>query len=196
MQHAPLLPQRAAIEQAPVQEVQPAAAEPEALCADVDTAEPEEEANGNMAEEATEALAEAAKQEPDAEEAPKESNSEPASEHADAAEPAADKDFSPVSGGRGAAAAEKAPAAAAKKVQDTAAKAAEGNEEAQADEEDEDDICHVCGEADEGDVLLLCDGCDKACHLGCARPVLRRIPKSAPARRLHATLFSACSLKH
>lgn len=45
-------------------------------------------------------------------------------------------------------------------------------------EEEEDDVCHVCGEADEGDVLLLCDGCDNACHLGCARPMLRRIPKS------------------
>lgn len=48
----------------------------------------------------------------------------------------------------------------------------------QADEEEEEDTCHVCGEADEGDVLLLCDGCDNACHLGCARPMLRRVPKS------------------
>lgn len=62
-----------------------------------------------------------------------------------------------------------------------AAAAGAASADAQADaeeEEEEDDMCHVCGEADEGDVLLLCDGCDNACHLGCARPVLRRIPKS------------------
>jgi hypothetical protein len=43
--------------------------------------------------------------------------------------------------------------------------------------EEEEDRCHVCGEADEGDVLLLCDSCDNACHLACAQPPLKRIPK-------------------
>lgn len=47
----------------------------------------------------------------------------------------------------------------------------------QADDQEEEDRCHVCGEADEGDVLLLCDSCDNACHLACARPQLKRIPK-------------------
>ena len=56
-------------------------------------------------------------------------------------------------------------------------------------EEEEDDVCHVCGEADEGDVLLLCDGCDNACHLGCARPVLRRIPKSEALPWMLAACF-------
>jgi hypothetical protein len=31
--------------------------------------------------------------------------------------------------------------------------------------------------ADEGDVLLLCDSCDNACHLSCCTPPLKRVPK-------------------
>jgi hypothetical protein len=54
----------------------------------------------------------------------------------------------------------------------------------------------VCGEADEGDVLLLCVGCDNACHLGCARPMLRRVPKSelTPALSMTPTftMFNPC----
>ena len=44
-------------------------------------------------------------------------------------------------------------------------------EEAEAD----DDVCHVCDRVKKGLVLLLCDGCDHACHLKCAG--LRRVPK-------------------
>lgn len=57
------------------------------------------------------------------------------------------------------------------------AAAAPAAKPAEEESEEEEDRCHVCGEADEGDVLLLCDACDNACHLGCARPLLRRIPK-------------------
>lgn len=35
----------------------------------------------------------------------------------------------------------------------------------------------MCSASDEGDVLLLCDGCDNACHLGCCDPPLKRVPK-------------------
>lgn len=45
------------------------------------------------------------------------------------------------------------------------------------EEGENEDICYTCGEADEGDVLLLCDSCDNACHLHCAVPALRRVPK-------------------
>lgn len=45
------------------------------------------------------------------------------------------------------------------------------------EDEEEEDMCHVCGESDEGDVLLLCDDCDNACHLGCCNPPLKRVPK-------------------
>ena len=44
-------------------------------------------------------------------------------------------------------------------------------------EEEEEDVCYVCGCSSEGSVLLLCDGCDKACHLKCTKPRLRRVPK-------------------
>jgi len=44
-------------------------------------------------------------------------------------------------------------------------------------EEEEEDVCYVCGSTSEGSVLLLCDGCDKACHLKCTKPRLRRVPK-------------------
>jgi hypothetical protein len=35
--------------------------------------------------------------------------------------------------------------------------------------------CPAC--ADEGDILLLCDSCDNACHLSCCTPPLKRVPK-------------------
>lgn len=38
----------------------------------------------------------------------------------------------------------------------------------------------MCDEADEGDVLLLCDGCDSAFHLQCTTPRLRKIPAGMP----------------
>ena len=39
----------------------------------------------------------------------------------------------------------------------------------------------MCDEAEEGDVLLLCDSCDSAFHLQCAKPRLRRIPAGEPS---------------
>ena len=51
-----------------------------------------------------------------------------------------------------------------------------GEDEAE-EEEEEEDVCYVCGCSSEGSVLLLCDGCDKACHLKCTKPRLRRVPK-------------------
>ncbi|KFM24344.1 Bromodomain adjacent to zinc finger domain protein 2A [Auxenochlorella protothecoides] len=38
------------------------------------------------------------------------------------------------------------------------------------------EFCAVCGSSQEGDVLLLCDACDAACHLACARPRLQAVP--------------------
>lgn len=38
------------------------------------------------------------------------------------------------------------------------------------------EFCTVCGTSQEGDVLLLCDACDAACHLACARPRLQAVP--------------------
>ena len=49
--------------------------------------------------------------------------------------------------------------------------------EDESEAEEEDDVCYVCGSSSEGSVLLLCDGCDKACHLKCTKPRLRRVPK-------------------
>ncbi|PSC70702.1 Bromodomain adjacent to zinc finger domain 2A [Micractinium conductrix] len=55
---------------------------------------------------------------------------------------------------------------------------AEGSDGEEEDEgEDEEDYCHLCGQSDEGDVLLLCDSCDNACHLSCCNPPLKRVPK-------------------
>ena len=48
-------------------------------------------------------------------------------------------------------------------------------EEAVEMETEEDIACVICGSADDGDVLLLCDGCDKAYHKKCAG--VRRVPK-------------------
>jgi len=45
------------------------------------------------------------------------------------------------------------------------------------DETSVEDKCHVCGEGDDGDILLLCDSCDNACHLQCCKPALKRVPK-------------------
>ena len=60
--------------------------------------------------------------------------------------------------------------------------------------------CCVCDEADEGDVLLLCDGCDQAYHLQCAKPRLRRVPAGAqPALHMphrHRLLVAAPATAH
>jgi hypothetical protein len=45
------------------------------------------------------------------------------------------------------------------------------------EDEEEEDICHVCQTGNEGDVLLLCDSCDNACHLACCDPPRKRVPK-------------------
>lgn len=49
-------------------------------------------------------------------------------------------------------------------------------EVAEEEEEEDEECCAVCGEAEEGDVLVLCDECDAACHLHCARPRLKAVP--------------------
>jgi len=51
------------------------------------------------------------------------------------------------------------------------------SESDEGESEDGEDHCHVCREGEEGDVLLLCDGCDNACHLSCCEPPLKRVPK-------------------
>lgn len=36
--------------------------------------------------------------------------------------------------------------------------------------------CRACGRSAPEDRLLLCDGCEAACHTHCMRPVLGRVP--------------------
>ena len=37
--------------------------------------------------------------------------------------------------------------------------------------------CELCGFADQGDKMLLCDGCGTGWHLYCLRPVLKSVPQ-------------------
>ena len=56
----------------------------------------------------------------------------------------------------------------------------EGKQEIDTGEKDEEtdaDACFVCGVGDDGDILLLCDSCDNACHLGCCKPARKTVPK-------------------
>ena len=46
----------------------------------------------------------------------------------------------------------------------------------------------MCDEADEGDVLLLCDSCNAAFHLQCTKPRLRKIP---PGKTIPVTYCSS-----
>ena len=50
-------------------------------------------------------------------------------------------------------------------------------EVADADAEASPEACFVCGVGDDGDVLLLCDSCDNACHLACCKPARKTVPK-------------------
>jgi hypothetical protein len=45
------------------------------------------------------------------------------------------------------------------------------------EEEANNDSCFVCSIGDDGDVLLLCDSCDNACHLACCKPPRKTVPK-------------------
>lgn len=36
--------------------------------------------------------------------------------------------------------------------------------------------CYECGSGENDDQLLLCDKCDKACHMLCLRPIVVRVP--------------------
>ena len=47
--------------------------------------------------------------------------------------------------------------------------------------------CCVCEEAEEGDVLLLCDGCNSAFHLQCTKPRLRKVPAGEPSASSHTS---------
>ena len=40
-----------------------------------------------------------------------------------------------------------------------------------------DEVCRVCGSADDGARMLLCDGCDSGYHTTCLSPPLVDIPK-------------------
>jgi histone demethylase JARID1 len=40
------------------------------------------------------------------------------------------------------------------------------------------DICEVCQKTENGDELLLCDGCNRGYHLYCLTPSLPTVPKS------------------
>lgn len=56
----------------------------------------------------------------------------------------------------------------------------EHHEDSHSEGENEDapeDICHVCKTGNDGDILLLCDSCDNACHLHCCKPIRKRVPK-------------------
>ena len=47
-------------------------------------------------------------------------------------------------------------------AEEAAEAASEGEEEEEEEEEGEEDFCHLCGQSDEGDILLLCDSCGKS----------------------------------
>ncbi|CAL8463591.1 g3125 [Coccomyxa elongata] len=151
----------------------------------LDGAAQQTDAHADLPEEAP--AAENAQQDPAADKEPSQAAVEKLVPTSEAAEAAADAPAADTAPPAHLAAAEAVAAAlAAAAAGDTegemlpvaAAGTASADAQGDAEEEEEDDVCHVCGEAEEGDVLLLCDGCDNACHLGCARPVLRRIPKN------------------
>lgn len=48
-------------------------------------------------------------------------------------------------------------------AEEAAEAASEGEEE---EEEGEEDFCHLCGQSDEGDILLLCDSCGEHAAAG------------------------------
>lgn len=50
-------------------------------------------------------------------------------------------------------------------------------QEGEHEDEVSSDVCFVCGVGDDGDILLLCDSCDNACHLGCCKPARKTVPK-------------------
>lgn len=37
--------------------------------------------------------------------------------------------------------------------------------------------CQVCRKGDNDDLLLLCDGCDRGCHMYCLRPKITQVPE-------------------
>lgn len=37
--------------------------------------------------------------------------------------------------------------------------------------------CQVCKKGDNDECLLLCDGCDRGCHMYCLRPKLTQVPE-------------------
>ena len=53
----------------------------------------------------------------------------------------------------------------------------EANQSDLSSEDESEDVCHICHQSEEGEVLLLCDGCDNACHLQCCDPPLKRVPR-------------------
>jgi hypothetical protein len=40
----------------------------------------------------------------------------------------------------------------------------------------DDIVCYACGSGEDADSLLLCDGCDRGCHMACCRPPLLAPP--------------------
>jgi hypothetical protein len=54
-------------------------------------------------------------------------------------------------------------------------KTCESSFEPCAQEDGEDDSCYICQRCEEGDVLLICETCERAAHKKCAK--LRSIPK-------------------
>lgn len=37
--------------------------------------------------------------------------------------------------------------------------------------------CQVCRKGDDDEYLLLCDGCDRGCHMFCLRPKVLQVPE-------------------
>lgn len=37
--------------------------------------------------------------------------------------------------------------------------------------------CQVCRKGDNDDCLLLCDSCDRGCHMYCLRPKITQVPE-------------------
>ena len=60
-----------------------------------------------------------------------------------------------------------------------AAEAASEGEQEEEEEEESEDFCHICGQSDEGDILLLCDSCGEQAGLenvGSLEQMLSMVP--------------------
>ncbi len=69
------------------------------------------------------------------------------------------------------------PKAQPKKAQPKAQSRSNSDASEEGSEEEEDIPCEVCGDPEDGDHMLICDGCEKGYHMYCLKPKLKAIPE-------------------